>query len=182
MNTENLIKLKLKLDECLSSGRYSQLFLNDLIDLSIHQNISPEVIFREIRIMEGKEESLLTDVDIDPCRIWFGGHEIELNRSSSATKESLEYTRLPLKGLHHKHYYIHQSDFAKINIKNQQKKYGDTSPLGAMITRIAGGNLTGEWIVFKKSDGINTYLCLAKHDDGDNAIHSRLIENGVDLG
>ncbi len=180
MNIEDAIKADL--DECLSSGKYVQLFLEDLIDLAVNQSISPEAIFREIRTMEGKEEPRLTNVDVDPCPIWLGDHETELNRSPSATKESSEFNRCWLKGLHHKHFYVHQSDFAVINVKNQQKKYDGCSPLAAMMTRIAEGNLTGEWIIFKKVDGINTYLCLAKHSKcaaDDKAIHARLIANDV---
>ncbi|MCL4759489.1 MAG: hypothetical protein KJZ96_14215 [Rhodocyclaceae bacterium] len=180
MNTEYAIKSAL--EECLSSGKYVQLFLDDMIDLVTNQNVSPEVIFREIRAMEGKEEPLLTDFDVEPCQVWFGDHEIRLNRSPSATKKSSEFCRLPLRGLHHKHYYVHQSDFAAINVKNQQKKYAGAPPLGSMIARVAEGNLTGEWIIFKKVDGIHTYLCLAKHTDGDKAIHDRLLANDIDLG
>lgn len=124
----------------------------------------------------------LSNLDVEPFQIWFGNHVTELNRSPSATKKSSEFTRCPLKGLHHKHYYVHLSDFAAINVKNQQKKYDGLTSLGAMLARIAAGGLTGEWIIFKKSNGINIYLCLAKHTDGDKAIHERLIENGIDLG
>jgi hypothetical protein len=177
MNTEDVIRAAL--DECLSSGNYAQLFLNDLIDLATHQNNSPEVIFQEIRIMEGKEDYLMTELDVESYPIWFGSYESTFNRSPSATKDSLEFKRLPLKGLQHKHYYIPQDEFTAININNQNKKYPNYSQFGAMIARITEGGLTGEWIIFKKADGVNTYLCLAKHTDGDKATHNRLIANGL---
>lgn len=179
MNSKDAIRAAL--DESLASGKYVQLFLDNLIDLAINQEISPEVIFREIRVLEGKKESLLGNLDVECCQVWFGGHEFQLNRSPSATKGSSEFTGRWLKGLHHKHYYVHQSDFTALNVKNQHRKYPLSQPLAAMITRIAEGGLTGEWIVFKKINGINTYLCLAKHTDGDKTIHDRLIENGVTL-
>lgn len=173
--------IEIELIKCLSPGKYVQLFLNDLVSLVIHQGISPEVIFREIRAMEGKDMPLLIDLDANSCQIWFGNHETKLNRNPSATKEFSKFTRPPLKGLYHKHYFVRQSDFIEINIENQQKKYPDIDSLGAMMTRIAEGNLTGEWIVFKRKNGINTYLCLAKHSDGGNVIFKRLIENNVDI-
>lgn len=179
MNSRDAIRAAL--DESLASGNYVQIFLDDLIDLAVNQKISPEVVFREIRVLEGKEEPLLKNLDVECCQIWFDDHEIELNRYPSATKEFSEFKRAPLKGLYHKHYYVHRSDFAAINVRNQQKTHPHTHPLGAMITRNAEGKLTGEWIIFKKIDGINTYLCLAKHTDDDTAIHDRLIENGVTL-
>lgn len=38
------------------------------------------------------------------------------------------------------------------------------------------GNITGEWIIFKNRQGINYYLCLAKHDEPDETIRYRLDE------
>lgn len=173
--------IKNALDASLSTGKYVQLFLSDLIDLSINQKISPDVILREIRTLENKEKTLLKNLDLENCPIWLGDQESNLKRSPSATKESSEFTRDCLKGLHHKHYYIHQDDFATVNVKNQQRTYPNLTKIGAMMKRIAEGKLTGEWIIFKKNNGINTYLCLAKHTDGDQAIRDRLIRNGIDL-
>lgn len=36
--------------------------------------------------------------------------------------------------------------------------------------REQGGNITGEWIIFKKCKGMNYYLCLAKHNEPDETI------------
>jgi len=174
--------IKAGLDRCLSSGRYVQLFLDDLVSLVINQKISPEIIFREIRALEGKEAPLLNNLDVDPCLIWHAEYEAELNRSPSVTKKYSEFTRSLLKGLHHKHYYVHQGDFISINVLNHNRKYANHSPLCAMMTKISDGTLTGEWIIFKKTEAGNTYLCLAKHTDGDNAIHNRLKASGNELG
>lgn len=173
-------KIKVALDESLLSGGYEKLFLDDLINLVANQGISPEVILREIRVLEGKEIQLMGGFDIDPTVI-FGNYQRNLNGEPSATKTFTEFKGKWLKGLYHKHYYIHQSDSASINIKNQQNEFPGTNPMAAMMTRIVEGRLTGEWIIFKKSNDRNTYFCLAKHADGDKAIHDRLVESGINL-
>lgn len=35
--------------------------------------------------------------------------------------------------------------------------------------------LTGEWLIYKKNSGINYYLCLAKHNEGDQEIYENKI-------
>lgn len=185
MKASNAIKAAL--DESLSSGEYAQLFLEDLIDLAINQGISPEVVLREIRVLEGMEELVLKNRDSEPFMIdWTTNNPKDMFKpilqSPSATKEATEFVKEPLKGLFHKHYYVHEYDFVEVNVKNQRRKYPGATPLAAMITRIAEERLTGEWIIFRKSHGINIYLCLAKHTDGDQAIYDRLIASGVDLG
>lgn len=177
--------IKAVLDESLSSGKYVELFLCDLINLAFIQGISPEVILREIRVLEGKEMALLRNIDVEPFMVDWSDNPKKMFKpipqSLSATKGPTEFAKEPLKGLYHKHYYIHECDFVEVNVKNQRRKYPGANSLAAMITRTAERKLTGEWIVFRKSNGINTYLCLAKHTDGDQAIYDRLIANGVAL-
>lgn len=181
--------IKADLDKCLSSGQYVPLFLDDLIDLVINQGISPEVIFREIRAIEGKDAPLLKDRNSEPFIVNLSDDPKEAFRgifrpSPSATKRSTEFKKPPLKGLHHWHYYVHRRDFIEKNVKNQRKKHKEFADLpweASIITKTAEEELTGEWIIFKKANGINTYICLAKHTDGDKSIHNRLIANGVDL-
>jgi hypothetical protein len=45
---------------------------------------------------------------------------------------------------------------------------------GAMEERDSSQRLTGEWIVFAKHNGQNYYLCLARHNEGDELIFSRI--------
>ena len=44
----------------------------------------------------------------------------------------------------------------------------------AIFSRIKNG-LTGEWLIYKKYQGKNYYMCLAKHDEGDENIYKNRI-------
>lgn len=43
-----------------------------------------------------------------------------------------------------------------------------------MMARITEGAVIMSGSSLEKDDGINTYLCLAKHNDGDEKIHEKL--------
>ncbi len=47
----------------------------------------------------------------------------------------------------------------------------------AFLTLKAKQELTGEWLIFDKKDGINRYLCLATHDEGDKCIFDKKIQH-----
>ena len=124
-------------------------------------------------------------VDDDrPIPIWFVGSDATgpdmfYKIAPSATKDATQFTRedSPLKGLWHKHYYIHQGDFLKRNIENIAKRHRfliDATPVLQMMARIVEGAVTGEWIIFRRENEINTYLCLAKHNDDDVQIYGRI--------
>lgn len=44
----------------------------------------------------------------------------------------------------------------------------------AIFSKIKNG-LTGEWLIYKKYQGKNYYLCLAKHDEGDKNIYKNKV-------
>ncbi len=115
--------IKAALDESLSSGEYVQLFLYDLIDLVINQGISPEVILREIWVLEGTEGALLKNIDVEPCMIDWSDDPKKMFKpilqSLSATKEPSEFVKEPLNGLYRKHYYVHECDFVEVNVEIQ---------------------------------------------------------------
>ena len=46
----------------------------------------------------------------------------------------------------------------------------------AIMTLKAEQKLTGEWLIFDKKDGINRYLCLATHHEGDKYIFDNKIQ------
>lgn len=177
--------LKAVLDSSLSTGKYSQVFLEDVLNLWWVKKISPEVILREIRALEGLEIPVLDVEGEDRIRVWpvIRGADptsppITYSRNVSSTKEATQFHKKssPLNGMWHKHYFINQDDFLEANIRNQRKKYMDDAlpPVMAMITKIIEGSITGEWIIFRKDDQNNEYLCLAKHNDGDDVIFDRL--------
>lgn len=177
-------KLKNGIKESLKNGKYEELFFEDLFHLWQVDGISPEVVLRELRALEGTEESLLIMDNDEPIPVWFGGSDsmgpdMFLKMGPSATKDATEFTKKdsPLKGLWHKHYYIHQADFLKENAKNVARRHPflkNAPAMMQMMARITEGAVTGEWIIFRKDAGINTYLCLAKHNDGDEKINEKL--------
>ncbi|WP_157644633.1 hypothetical protein [Burkholderia ubonensis] len=192
--------LRVELDKALTTGSYTSMFFDDVFELWTKRGISPEVILRELRALEGLGVPLMQVDGDEPVPIYFTGAppkdepddvrralpkpDAYLNRSLSATKgadKGLFFDRKnsPLKGLWHKHYYVHQTDFLKVNVENQntpRQRQGQPilSPILAMMTRLAESSATGEWIVFKKEAERNTYLCLAKHTDGDGAVYDRI--------
>ena len=181
---EETKQLREALKAALKTGNFEELFFNDLFDLWKSEGVSPEVVLREIRALEGTDEPLMIMNDDRPIPIWFVdsdaiGPDIFYKTDPSATKDVTQFTRedSPLKGLWHKHYYIHRSDFLIKNVKNEIrrcKSLENASPMMQIMGRIAAGAATGEWIIFKREGGANTYLCLAKHNDGDIQIHERI--------
>jgi hypothetical protein len=114
------------------------------------------------------------------------------------TKPATEFTKEPLKGLWHKHFF--SAHFVAHNLLNQlaggrlkalvekvldPKKHSIiTAELineishevatGTFEKREAQGKLTGEWIVFAKHGGQNYYLCLSTHNAGDQVIYAQI--------
>ena len=124
---------------------------------------------------------------------------LENTDSTSTTKPPTEFRRKPLKGLWHKHFF--DAHFVGHNLSNEWKAGKKLENMikevfesaesevitedmmsevshrliqGAMESRDEEKRLTGEWIVFDKHDDGNRYLCLARHADGDEAIHAKL--------
>lgn len=151
-----------------AESRYSWLFVLNILCLEQIYGINPFQIIDEIRTLE--DSTVVTK-----------------------TKPATQFTRPPLKGLWHKHFFC--SRFMAHNMKNHlsggkleklvhevldSKKSpvvteGMIRELSHRVTveafeeRAAGGNLTGEWIVFAKHKGQNYYLCLATHNTDDNS-------------
>jgi hypothetical protein len=186
---ELIEKINIALNSSISNGKYTSLFRDDLLNLWIEKHISPEVVLREIRVLEGLEKPLMELDGEGRVPIWFvTSKPVEederhlqpdtyLERSPSATKRETQFKNPPLEGLWHKHYYIHESEFLEMNVNNQRSRFKRGPAMGdmmAMLTRIAENKVTGEWVVFKRVENVNTYLCLANHNDGDEAIYERI--------
>jgi len=176
-------KLKLEIERSLNNGKYKDLFFEDLYRLWRCEAISPEVVLRELRVLEGLEKPLMKVDGDEPIKFWIGPSNTckldgLLNRSASATKHPTRFKRKtsPLNGLWHKHYFVYQADFLEQNIENQKINHKALTlhPLIAMISRVAEGQVTGQWIIYEKENDQHTYLALAKHKDGDQAIFDRL--------
>ena len=155
----------------LIPGRFSWLFVLNLMLLKKQSGIDPSSIIDEIRFLEG----------IGP---------------SQQTKPESQLTGSCLKGLWHKHFLANNiSVFAK-NIANQlsgrklenlvnqvfdpsknavetEEMIGELSHrivVESLETRAIQGKLTGEWIIFAKEGGQNYYLCVTTHESGDENI------------
>jgi hypothetical protein len=158
------------------SKRVSELLLLDLYILDAHMGVSPHDILGEIEALEK-----------DP--------------SKSFTKPATAYTKLPLKGLWHKHYFAAQflvdnillglgknglaklvdevMDPAKSNIitKEMIEELAHRTIVEPVKKRSDRSKMTGEWIVFLPHGGVNYYLCLNTHGAGDDLIYKRIAEN-----
>lgn len=157
--------------ERLISGRYSWLFVFNLMMLERNNGIAPFSIIDEIKSLEG-------DV------------------ASQQTKPASEFKGAHLKGLWHKHFFAANLSLIAHNITNQlaggklaklveevfdpkknsvvsKEMIGELSHrvvVESLEDRASNSKLTGEWIVFAKHQGQNYYLCVATHNSGDENI------------
>jgi hypothetical protein len=162
----------------IAPGRYSFALALGLFGgfKSGHQN--PAKIIREIEALEG------------------------IGRPSSLKPPS-QFNRPPLKGLWHKHYLEDGLRSTAINALKGLRRHGSPlfrqcmqeaqeagevryvtqEDVAAIADDIAHGNiermasaaeLTGEWIVYAQHDGANYYLCLGRHDSGDDYLRNQI--------
>ena len=157
----------------IAPGRYSWLFVMKLFLHAEVNGIDPSMILAELEALEGDTPTV-------------------------GTKRATEFTKEPLKGLWHKHYF--SAHFVGKNLANHHAR-GRLGKLveqvmdpikypvvtvelidkltheiftGALEKREAQDKLTGEWIVFGKHEGQNYYLCIATHDTGDQIIYAQV--------
>ena len=154
-------------------GHYSWLFVMQLYLHAEGNGIDPAMIVAELKALEGGTQSV-------------------------GTKPATEFTKQPLKGLWHKHFF--SAHFVCHNLANHHaggrlgklveqvmdpKQYPVVTAelidkltheivTSAFEKREAQDKLTGEWIVFAKHGGHNYYLCLAMHDTGDQIIYDQI--------
>lgn len=153
------------------SGRYSWLFVFNLMMLERKNGIAPFSIIDEIKNLE----------NLGP---------------SQQTKPASEFKGAHLKGLWHKHFFAANLSLLAHNITNQlaggklkklieevfdpkksptvtKEMIGEISHrlvVESLENRAADSKLTGEWIVFAKHQGQNYYLCISTHESGDENI------------
>ena len=180
---KNRLAIKLK-----NNGKISNVLLNQL--LKHHLQIGEKYIIQN----NGKSFSVID---------FFQSREIldliELIEQKKCTTERKPFKDLPLKGLRH----VHHGAYASIGysaVKNCLDywyykgifKKGKNAELQALLdesehdlgarmyqkaifSKIKNG-LTGEWLIYKKYQGKNYYLCLAKHNEGDKFIYENKIQ------
>lgn len=147
--------------------RYSVLLALQLFGATNSNQLNPAKVIREIEALEGIGE---------PSRL----------------KPSTQFLHPPLKGLWHKHYLGEGVRPLAINLVKGLRTYGLPSlsdsikkakeagkelyiedVIGAITyeathetySRLAeDSKLTGDWLIYATHNGINYYLCIAKHD------------------
>ena len=159
-------------------GRCSERFLLDLYVYANTKGLNPSIIFEELRALE--------------CTL-----------TESRTKQETKFSRLPLKGLWHKHFFSSHFIAKNMQIANSRgniesviekafEKYegldGTVENCKALARDISLGNyelfenrsernqLTGEWIVFAKINDENYYMCIEFHETDDHIIYDKVIK------
>lgn len=121
----------------------------------------------------------------------------------SRTKEAAQFKRPALGGLWHKHYMNGDVASLAQNVKNALIEYGipffeekirEAQAAGEerfvtkedvpkivndvlrnnLARRRSEGKMTGEWVIYAQHESQNFYLCLAKHNDGDEKIREKI--------
>jgi hypothetical protein len=168
---ENIDDVKEWLELKLTTGKVSNLLVNQLAYGLVNRTIHVHIIYNEIGVLEGAPYS-----------------------RSSNTKPATAFRRDPLIGLYHKHYSdpSHIRKNLEIHLKRHFNQYVariendiignqasvELTParlnyinwlctINAFNERNDNGEMTGEWIVYAMENGVKYYLTLAKHGDDD---------------
>jgi hypothetical protein len=162
------------LDLKMVTGRYSAGLVSELAQHVENRTANIFPILDEIAVLEGA-----------------------LNSRPTNTKPAACFNGPVLAGLWHKHYF--QASYIPKNILNHwranefveriksvfgidtaltKQKVGQIAHafvLDAYRERSQSYDMTGEWIVFARQDGMNYYLTLGTHLEGDEAIRKRVM-------
>ncbi len=127
--------------------------------------------------------------------------DLEAGEPLQGVKPATPFTRSPLDGLWHKHFFS-----ARFLPENMRLGAGGKKGIGKLVDEVMdparssiitqemidelvhrlthksiqnrhdAGKLTGEWIVFTKHEVKNYYLCTNAHDAGDQFVYDRIME------
>ncbi|MBI0539127.1 hypothetical protein D9599_26665 [Roseomonas sp. KE2513] len=143
--------------------------------------ITPKVV-AEIEIMEGVREPYGMKAPDrfrhPPLRGLWKGHYLRHAAEAVPSNVLLEHGRIRKVFLS----YLKQlrQEYPEDNTPEQAMEYAAKAARQMMSyydQRKQRGALTGEWIVYVQHEGQNYYLTLAQHDEGDEQIHRRIVEN-----
>lgn len=171
--------------------------------------------YKEWKEFERYENAIFTDLFITQlwimdklgrspaCYVMDEVKNLEGKGKKTATKPATRFTKPPLQGLWHKHFFLsyflvrnlcnylgveqeHQKNLKRIIdevFKGSESEYF-TEEMSAQIAhrvsveafqeRASADRLTGEWIIFGKHSGKNYYLSVASHTEGDEVIFNRI--------
>lgn len=123
--------------------------------------------------------------------------EVEAGDRGGGIKPATRFRRSPLKGLWHKHWFSARFLAANMLAALERGKpvewLSEIVAEGEILTgealariverltttafedRYAAQQVTGEWIIFLKRDGVNHYLCLGTHLTGDDRLYEKIV-------
>ncbi|ENX3946295.1 hypothetical protein ACFO1C_001621 [Photobacterium damselae] len=152
-------------------GKYSQLFLADLIVFNRLFGVGSDEIFMIL-------------------------NDYEKGINHAGIKSPSAFKHHPLKGLLHIHFtssaYISQNiklglgkkglrqiinetlNEEHLSFEQQSAEIAKRMVDETLIKRRTDKKMTGEWVVYTKYQGENYYLCLARHEDNDQFIRNRI--------
>ncbi|NQY11720.1 MAG: hypothetical protein HRT71_19665 [Flavobacteriales bacterium] len=178
------LRVKLK-----ANGKVSNVLINQL--LRHHLQVGEKYVIKN-------EDTFISVVE------YFHSREIldliELIELEKCSTERKPFKNEPLKGLKHVHHgaYASRGYSAVKNCINywyyegklKEKKKAELQELldeselnitarmySKAISTLQSEGLTGEWLIYKKHNGVTYYLCLAKHDEGDQIIYNDKIRS-----
>lgn len=157
----------------VATDRYSWLFAMQLLLHPQMGGVDSSMVIAELKALEGGIQTV-------------------------GTKPATEFTKKPLKGLWHKHFF--SAHFLPQNLRNHLagdklkalvekvldpkknpvvtdkiiNKLSHELVAGTFEKRRATDKLTGEWIIFAKYNSQNYYLCLSTHNTGDQVIYNQI--------
>lgn len=122
--------------------------------------------------------------------------DLEAGEPPNGTKPATPFTRRPLKGLWHKHWFCTRFLAANLLTVAQRKESMDwiwgVAKEGDIVTddmirqiahritvqayedRHAAKKITGEWIIYLPRSGLNHYLCLGTHLTSDERLEKKI--------
>ncbi|EGR0143991.1 hypothetical protein ACI1G1_003448 [Vibrio cholerae] len=168
-----------------------------------------DVFIRDANVIERCSERFVLDLyvyantsGLNPAIVIEEVQALESSDKQSKTKPELMFTRQPLKGLWHKHFFsrhflaqnmllAHGNGRIDRKIEQVFAKYegieGTVDNFRALVREVRQGSsdlykdrqdqsrLTGEWIVFIKHEGLNYYICIDFHLSGDQNIYNKVL-------
>lgn len=184
-------ELRSRLNEKLKNGKVSQVLTGQLTRHCAQ-------IGEKYRLKIGNETKTVCE--------FFDSREIinliELLENNDERIQPKTFTGDCLKGLLHIHHnpfatlgaslYINTINYWYLNAKLRKKRRKEFKELLEKNDKLTLGQrmidkatlprkgeqrrLTAEWLIFKKYNGVNYYLCLAKHEEGDQEIYDNKIK------
>jgi hypothetical protein len=167
--------------ESVASGRYSFLLLLALFALYKSSRLNPMNVVREIQALEGfGKSSVLKPPSLfkrQPLKGLWHKHYRENGLAAMAINLNKALKNEKKYGIHLFKQRIQEAQQAG------EERYITEEDWRLLAIDAVNGNwkrlinnqaLTGEWIIYAQHEGVNYYLCLGKHDSGDDRLREQI--------